>query len=48
MNSFDRAIGWYLWNWKIQKDIHFDEWNVQLQYQNPNGMRINRNSKSIS
>jgi len=39
VTSFQRSSGWYLWNWKVQKGIHFDEWNVQLQYLKPNGMR---------
>lgn len=40
VNSFDSGMGWYIWNWKIERNIHFDEWNVQLQYELPNGMRV--------
>lgn len=32
INSFYNSKGWYLWNWKITKDLGFDEWDVQLQY----------------
>ena len=39
VHSFRRASGWYLWNWKVQADIPFAEWNVQLQSNTPNGLR---------
>lgn len=26
------AIAWYIWNWKIEKGLGFDEWDVQLQF----------------
>eukprot|EP01038_Epipyxis_sp_PR26KG_P012436 gene12436-16680_t len=39
VGSFERSFGWYLWNWKIERDVHFDEWDVQLQYEKPNGLR---------
>jgi len=38
--SFQRAAGWFVWNWKVERGIHFDEWNVQLQYELPNGLRV--------
>lgn len=34
VNSFDdHSIGWYLWNWKIERSAGFDEWDVQYQHQ---------------
>jgi len=33
VKSFDRAAGWFMWNWKIQRAIGFDEWDVQYQHQ---------------
>lgn len=33
VKSFDRSAGWYIWNWKVQRGIGFDEWDVQLQHQ---------------
>ena len=32
VKSFDRSVGWYIWNWKIQHGIGFDEWDVQFQH----------------
>jgi aryl-phospho-beta-D-glucosidase BglC (GH1 family) len=32
VKSFDRAAGWYMWTWKIQRGIGFDEWDVQYQH----------------
>jgi hypothetical protein len=31
VEAFKKANGWYLWNWKIQPGLGFDEWDVQLQ-----------------
>lgn len=39
VNSFRKSFGSYAWNWKIEKGIHFDEWNVQLQYSEKHGLR---------
>lgn len=33
VESFAASLGWYLWNWKVERGIHFDEWDVQLQYE---------------
>ena len=33
VQSFQRGSGWYLWNWKIQPGIGFEEWDVQRQLQ---------------
>ena len=33
VKSFDRAAGWFMWNWKIQRASGFDEWDVQYQHQ---------------
>jgi aryl-phospho-beta-D-glucosidase BglC (GH1 family) len=38
INSFHNSKGWYLWNWKITKDLGFDEWDVQLQYDLDDGL----------
>ena len=40
VDSFERASGWYIWTWKVEEGISFDEWDVQLQYSLPNGLRI--------
>jgi len=29
----DHSIGWYLWNWKVERNAGFDEWDVQYQSQ---------------
>lgn len=39
VDSFGRSFGWYIWNWKIEEHVGFDEWNVQLQHDLPGGMR---------
>jgi hypothetical protein len=39
LNSFQKSFGWYLWNWKIERDVHFDEWDVQLQMHLKNGLK---------
>jgi glucan 1,3-beta-glucosidase len=39
VTSFHRAAGWYLWTWKVEPGIHFDEWDVQLQYSKRDGLR---------
>lgn len=31
MKSFERSSGWYIWNWKVQPGIGFQEWDVQAQ-----------------
>lgn len=33
VKSFDRAAGWYMWTWKIQRGIGFNEWDVQYEHQ---------------
>ena len=40
VESFRSGLGWYLWNWKIERGIHFDEWDVQLQYEKIDGLRV--------
>eukprot|EP01031_Cornospumella_fuschlensis_P028767 gene28767-34730_t len=37
VKSFSRTAGWYLWNWKVQRGLNFDEWDVQYQYTLPTG-----------
>jgi hypothetical protein len=46
--AFQRAsVGWYLWNWKIQREnmfindqvLKYDEWDVQLQLNKADGLR---------
>lgn len=39
VESFHRAVGWYLWTWKVEPHIGFDEWDVQLQYRKKHGLR---------
>jgi len=39
VESFTRSSGWYIWSWKVERNIHFDEWDVQYQYSLPDGMR---------
>ena len=38
VKSFERSSGWYLWNWKIQPGIGFEEWDVQAQKNKKNGL----------
>jgi glucan 1,3-beta-glucosidase len=38
--SFKETVGWYIWNWKIERGIHFDEWNVQYQHQLKHGLTV--------
>lgn len=38
VHSFNESIGWYLWNWKIERGLGFDEWDVELQSQIPGGL----------
>lgn len=38
VRSLERSSGWYLWNWKVQPGIGFDEWDVQAQYAMKNGL----------
>ena len=33
VNAFESTAGWYMWNWKIQPGIGFEEWDVQRQYE---------------
>ena len=33
VNAFESTSGWYMWNWKIQPGIGFEEWDVQRQYE---------------
>ncbi len=40
VESFRSGLGWYLWNWKVERGIHFDEWDVQLQYEKEDGLRV--------
>jgi glucan 1,3-beta-glucosidase len=40
LDSFAESLGWFLWNWKVEKGINFDEWDVQLQLSLPEGLRI--------
>ena len=41
LESFALTLGHYAWNWKIETNIGFDEWNVQYQAFNvEDGMRI--------
>ncbi|RYG66532.1 hypothetical protein EON64_09570, partial [archaeon] len=39
VKSFSQTAGWYIWNWKVQRDLNFDEWDVQYQYTLPRGLR---------
>ena len=39
LKSFSGALGWYMWNWKIQRNAGFDIWNVQLQAALDDGIR---------
>jgi hypothetical protein len=32
VESFKRAMGWYIWNWKIERGAGFDMWDVQYQH----------------
>ncbi len=32
VRSFDRTSGWFLWNWKVERGIGFDSWDVQYQH----------------
>ena len=38
VKSFERSSGWYLWNWKVQPGIGFDEWDVQGQHLKRGGL----------
>lgn len=38
VRSLERSSGWYLWNWKVQPGIGFDEWDVQAQHAMRNGL----------
>ena len=38
MKSFERSSGWYLWTWKVQPGIGFDEWDVQAQHEKKDGL----------
>ena len=40
LQSFATTLGSYAWNWKLQRGIGFDEWDVQLQSQLPDGLNI--------
>jgi aryl-phospho-beta-D-glucosidase BglC (GH1 family) len=40
VDSFRTAAGWYLWTWKVEPGIRFDEWDVQLQYRKSDGMHV--------
>jgi len=40
VESFRSSLGWYIWNWKVERGIHFDEWDVQLQYETKDGLRV--------
>ena len=39
VDSFSASIGWFLWNWKIEKGLGFDEWDVQYQMRHKHGLR---------
>jgi hypothetical protein len=39
IKSLHSGIGWYLWNWKIERSVGFNEWDVQFQYKQRNGLR---------
>jgi hypothetical protein len=32
VESFQRAAGWWLWNWKVEHSLGFYEWDVQYQF----------------
>lgn len=32
IRAYESSHGWYLWNWKLDRGIGFDEWDVQYQY----------------
>lgn len=40
LDSFKSASGWYIWTWKVEKDVGFDIWNVHLQSKLQNGIRL--------
>lgn len=44
LDSFKSTWGWYLWNWKIQKGIGFERWDVQLQTEMSNGLNPLKNN----
>lgn len=31
VNSFTDSFGWYMWNWKIEHQLGFYEWDVKYQ-----------------
>lgn len=31
IQSFTKSFGWYMWNWKVERDPRFDAWDVQYQ-----------------
>ena len=33
VQSFSEASGWYLWNWKVERGLGFDSWDVQYQHE---------------
>lgn len=38
VRSFEKSFGWYMWNWKIERGVHFDEWDVQYELSQKNGL----------
>lgn len=38
VQSFDKSFGWYMWNWKIQRGLPYEEWDVQLQGEKKHGL----------
>lgn len=38
MRSFQSAVGWYMWTWRLQRQVGFDEWDVKYQAGLPHGL----------
>jgi glucan 1,3-beta-glucosidase len=45
--SFQKSFGWYLWNWKIERNIGFNEWDVQYQMIVAKGHKMNDRQRDM-
>lgn len=38
VRSYRDTVGWYLWNWKVERGAGFDEWDVQFNSHKAGGL----------
>jgi hypothetical protein len=40
VKSFENTAAFYAWNWKVERGIGFDEWDVQYQASLKDGLKV--------